>query len=65
MNTSPLRAADYSETAIRSLRLVTTLDTRVDLAPVVHRNQVMPLIHEINAERRYCVDSKNAVSRCR
>jgi hypothetical protein len=65
MNTSPPRAADYSEEVIRSVRLVTTLDTRLQLARVVQRNQVMPLIHEINAERRYCVDSTNAVSLCR
>src|SRR5262249_53270697 len=62
MNTSPPRAAYYSEEVIRSWRLVTTLDTWFQLAGVVHRNQLMPHIHEIIAERRYCVDRNNAVS---
>ena len=32
---------------------------------VIHWNQVMPLIHEINADRRYSVETSNAASLCR
>jgi hypothetical protein len=65
MNTSPPRAADYSGEMIRSLRLVTTLDPWSQRPGVIHWNQVMPLIHEIIADRRYCVERSNVVSLCR